>query len=259
MPTTPARQRALIARGEEILLRRKADGSLTLPEGREMEGDTVFTSAELKVGRMAQCPPHLVALPQREGCAALTAEEYLLAAKGLELLNWDSATRFCASCGAHLEKATEISRRCPACGKEYFPPLAPAIVVLVMKGEEALLVQTRAARRPYHALVAGFVETGESLEQCVAREVKEETSLDITNIRYVGSQSWPFPGQLMVGFTAKYAGGEIFAADGELAHAAFYSRANAPQIPPPPSLTNAIITAWLEGRDPAISANPCQS
>ena len=242
---------ALIACGPDILLRQDPDDTLRLPEGAALASPPVFTSPELVAGRMDQCPEGLLQLPQREACAALSPEEFRLAAKGLELLNWDTTTRFCAACGSRLEKGSEISRCCPECRKEYFPPLAPAIVVLVTKGDEALLVQTRAARRPYHALVAGFVETGESLEQCVAREVKEETSLDITDIRYVGSQSWPFPGQLMVGFTARYAGGDIFAADGELAHAAFFSRHNPPQIPPPPSLTNAIITAWLEGRDPA--------
>lgn len=243
-------QKALLLCGADVVVANMPDGSIQLPPAMALAAEPTFASAPLVAARIDSCPAGYSLMPQRQACAALSPNEYLLAAKGIELLNWDASTRFCAACGAPLQKASEISRSCPECGKEFFPPLAPAIVVLVTRGEEALLVQTRAARRPYHALVAGFVETGESLEQCVAREVEEETSLRISDIRYRGSQSWPFPGQLMVGFTAKYAGGEIFAADGELAHAAFYRRDNAPQIPPPPSLTHSIIEAWLDGRLP---------
>ena len=97
------------------------------------------------------------------------------------------------------------------------------------------------------ALVAGFVETGESLEECVAREVKEETDLEIQNIRYYGSQSWPFPHQLMVGFTAEYLSGEINFSDGELTSGGFFTRDNPPTIPSMPSLSRMIINAWLNG------------
>ena len=132
--------------------------------------------------------------------------------------------------------------------REYFPQLSPAVVVLVTKGEEALLVHAANFKRPFHALVAGFVETGETLEECVAREVREETTLEIEDIRYFGSQSWPFPHQLMLGFTARWREGEVRFADGELTSGGFFRRDALPELPTPPSLSRAIIDAWIEGK-----------
>ena len=150
-----------------------------------------------------------------------------------------------------MNYASEISLKCESCGREIWPQLSPAMVVLVTRndGNEALLVHAANFKHAdVHALVAGFVETGESLEQCVAREVKEETSLDIGNIRYAGSQSWPFPGQLMVGFTAEYKGGEIRLADGELTSAGWFTRENHPPLPSQPSLSRRIIDLWKESQ-----------
>lgn len=176
--------------------------------------------------------------------------KWQLAAKARELENFRRQNRYCGVCGGEMEKASDISLKCPKCGREIWPALTPAMVVLVTRkdGEEALLVHAANFRNPaMHALVAGFVETGETLEQCVAREVREETSLEISDIRYVGSQSWPFPSQMMIGFTAKYAGGEISLADGELTSAGWFTRDNHPQLPTPPSLSRHIIDLWLSG------------
>lgn len=184
----------------------------------------------------------------REAWGILTEEDYAAAVKGAELINWDRETRYCSRCGRLLKRATEISKKCPECGMEFFPQLSPAIVVLVKKGEEALLVHARNFRRPeMMALVAGFVETGESLEECVAREIKEETDLDVRGICYVGSQSWPFPHQLMLGFVAEYAGGELKFADNELSAGGFFTKDNVPPLPTPPSLSREIIDRWLHG------------
>lgn len=185
-------------------------------------------------------------IPLREAFGLIDHAEWEAAAKGAELVGWDKDTRFCAACGAPLRRNTEISKICPECGKEYFPTLNVAILVLVKKGEEALLVHARNFRSNFHALVAGFVETGETLEQCVAREVKEETSLEVEDVRYFGSQSWPFPRQLMIGFTAKYKSGELRFADGELTSGGFFTRENHPPLPTPPSLSRMIIDSWLK-------------
>lgn len=182
----------------------------------------------------------------RESWQILSGEEYALAAKGAELLNWSRHCLHCSSCGGKLQRESELSKKCPDCGREYFPALSPAVVVLVMKGEEALLVHAANFKRPFYALVAGFVETGESLEECVRREVREETTLEIDNIRYVGSQSWPFPHQLMLGFVADYKSGTLRFADHELTDGAFFSRDNLPLLPTSPSLSRAIIDAWVE-------------
>lgn len=172
------------------------------------------------------------------------------AARAQELANFRSGNAYCGVCGGKMEPESEISMKCSGCGREVWPQLSPAIVVLVMRsnGEEALLVHASNFRnRDVYALVAGFVETGETLEECVAREIKEETTLEVTDIRYAGSQSWPFPGQLMAGFTARYAGGELRLADGELSSAGWFRRDNPPKLPSEPSLSRRIIDRWIGG------------
>ena len=143
---------------------------------------------------------------------------------------------------------TDISRVCDQCGREVWPQLNIAIIVLVHRGDdETLLVKAKTFRRNFFGLVAGFVETGESLEECVAREVKEETSLDIANIRYFGSQPWPYPLGLMVGFHADYAGGDIRFADGELKEGRFFRKEELATTPIPEKLSMArmLIDDWL--------------
>lgn len=176
--------------------------------------------------------------------------QWAKAAREQELDNFRRANTYCGVCGAQMLPASEISMKCTGCHREIWPRLSPAIVVLITRseGEEALLVHASNFRHhDVYALVAGFVETGETLEECVAREVKEETSLEISDIRYVGSQSWPFPGQLMVGFTASYAGGELQLADGELTAAGWFRRDTPPPLPSHPSLSRRIIDRWIGG------------
>lgn len=191
----------------------------------------------------------LTAVELRESWRFLSEEHYRAAAKGAELLYWNRHTRYCQRCGAPLRRHTEISKICTGCGFEVFPAMAPCVIVLVTRGEgkeeEALLVHARNFRRPFFGLVAGFVETGESLEECVAREVMEETSLEIEDIRYFGSQSWPFPTQLMIGFTARWKSGEIRFADGELTEGGFFRRDSLPPLATPPSIARRLIDAWI--------------
>ena len=184
----------------------------------------------------------------RSAWRRLGEEKWQQASRAQELANFRHAHRFCGYCGGKMKNATDISLKCEACGHEIWPQLSPAMVVLVTRneGEEALLVHAANFKHAdVHALVAGFVETGETLEQCVAREVKEETSLEVSDIRYVGSQSWPFPGQMMVGFTAEYKSGEIHLSDGELTAAGWFTRDSHPPLPSQPSLSRRIIDLWL--------------
>ena len=137
-------------------------------------------------------------------------------------------------------------KKCPKCGLEMYPPIATAIIVLIQRGDEILLVHNRAFKRDYYGLVAGFLEAGESLEQCVRREVMEETGLTIKNLRYFGSQTWPYPSGLMVGFTAEYESGNIKLQEDELTAGAFYNRNNLPHIPQKMSIARKLIDWWLE-------------
>ena len=119
---------------------------------------------------------------------------------------------------------------------------------MVKKEDKILLVHARNFKRPFKSLVAGFVETGESLEECVQREVKEETSLEVSHVRYFGSQEWPYPSGLMIGFVADYISGEIQFLDDELSSGDFYSKENLPMLPQKLSLARKMIDAWMEGK-----------
>lgn len=184
----------------------------------------------------------------RESFHVLPEQEYRMAGKASELLYFDRQHRYCGLCGAPMEWSSAISKRCTQCGEEIWPKLNTAIIVLIHRGEEALLVKAKNFRRDYYGLVAGFVETGESLEECVAREIYEETSLRVTNIRYFGSQPWPYPMGLMIGFHADYVEGDIALLDGELRDAAFFRRDNIPAIPGKMSMARMLIDDWLQSR-----------
>lgn len=246
-------KRLILASRNELLLVKTAAG-YRLPTEHEVKvcaGVETFSFDGYMASSIEEAEvPHDRELERRglrESWGMMPEEHYRAASKGIELLNWSGAERYCGKDGTLLVRATEISKRCPECGREYFPRLNPAIVVLVKRGEEALLVHASTLRRDVMALVAGFVETGESLEECVAREVMEETSLEIEDIRYYGSQSWPFPHQLMIGFTARYKAGKIRFADGELTSGSFFTREAPPVIPTMPSLTRIMIDAWIRG------------
>lgn len=140
-------------------------------------------------------------------------------------------------------------KKCPACGYEIYPPISTAIIVLIRRGrDEVLLVHARNFRGTFYGLVAGFLEPGETLEQCVRREVHEETGLQIDNITYFDSQSWPYPSGLMVGFTADYASGTIKLQDDELSAGAFYHRDHLPELPQKLSIARRLIDHWLKER-----------
>lgn len=182
----------------------------------------------------------------RKTFQVLSAEDYRLAGKCAELLYWDQQTRYCGVCGSPLKWQTDISKQCPECGKEWWPSLAVAIIVRITRGDEILLVHARNFRGNFYGLVAGFVETGETLEQAVCREVWEETHLHIRNLHYFGSQPWPFPCGLMVGFTADYAEGEIQLQKEELGGGGWFQRDNMPQIPDKASIARRLIDDWQE-------------
>lgn len=187
----------------------------------------------------------------RESFGRLSKDDYTMAGKAAELLYWDMNTRYCGLCGAPMKRTTDISKQCTHCGKEVWPQVAPAIIVRIRRTdsegkEEILLVHARNFRRnEMYGLVAGFVETGETLEDCVRREVLEETHLRIKNIRYFGSQSWPYPSGIMIGFTADYESGDVQLQEEELSRAGWFSRDNMPPIPDKMSIARRLIDDWL--------------
>lgn len=189
---------------------------------------------------------HFVTL--RDSFDLLPLHVYQMAGKARELIYWDSCTKFCGTCGASMIMHTDISKRCSNCGKEIWPQLSAAIIVAVTRGaDEILLVQSNKFKADYLGLVAGFVETGETLEECVHREVMEETHLRIKNLTYFNSQPWPYPCGLMIGFKAEYDGGTLQLQRSELNKGGWYRRDNMPAIPGKVSLARQLIDDWLKG------------
>lgn len=170
---------------------------------------------------------------------------YAVAGYASHLLRWQHDHRYCPACG-HLTETLPASwaRLCPRCGHTSYPTVTPAVLVLIHDGDRVLL-----AHKPgwgkRRSILAGFVEPGESLEECVQREVQEEVNLEVTDIRYVASQPWPYPDQLMVGFMARYKSGTIQPDYQELAGADWYRYDALPELPPPLSLARQIIMKWV--------------
>ena len=146
----------------------------------------------------------------RETFGQLEEELIWIAGRANQLVDWSRNHQFCGQCGHPTEdKSEERAKICPACGLVNYPRLSPAVIMAVVRGDRLLLASNKRFKSGFYSVLAGFVEPGETLEECVAREIKEEVGISVKNIRYFGSQPWPFPNSLMVGFLADYAGGEI--------------------------------------------------
>lgn len=177
--------------------------------------------------------------------------EWLVAGRAVQLVEWARTHRHCGRCGERTEQQPhERAMKCPACGLLAFPRLAPAMITLVTRGapgpdQQVLLARGVQFRAPMYSCLAGFVEPGESLEEAVIREVREEVGVEVDDVRYWGSQPWPFPHSLMIGFTARWTSGDIVCDPTEIADAQWYTRSNMPPIPPPISIARKIIDAWL--------------
>jgi len=192
-------------------------------------------------------PPGMTFEGLRQVYGRLDEDLFWIAARAVQIVDWDRTHRFCGRCGVPLKiKATERAKECPQCGLLHFPRLAPAIIVLVERGDKMLLARSRHFMPGMYSVLAGFVEPGESLEEAVVREVREEVGIEIKDIKYFGSQPWPFPHSLMIGFTASYAGGEISLDDDEIENAGWFAVDNLPRIPGKISIARKLIDWFIE-------------
>ena len=165
-----------------------------------------------------------------------------LSGRAYQILEWDRNHQYCSRCGTRTEMRTdERARSCPACGFTSYPPVTPAIMILVTNGRRLLLARKPAFPRGRFSALAGFVEPGEMLEDTVRRETREEVGVEVKNIRYFGSQPWPFPHSLMIAFTAEYAGGEIRPDGVEIEEARWFEPDQLPKLPPPISISRRLI------------------
>ncbi|MCK6412398.1 MAG: NAD(+) diphosphatase [Azonexus sp.] len=192
--------------------------------------------------------PDLQPLPLRALFAQSGPEAFALAGRAVQLLDWQAQHRFCGRCGTPtVAQSDEFAMRCPVCGLFAYPRLSPAIMVLVRDGERLLLARSPHFKPGIYSALAGFVEPGETLEQCAMREVREEVGIEIANLRYFASQPWPFPNSLMLAFFADYAGGVINPAPGEIEAADWFAPDRLPLLPEPISISRRLIDAALAG------------
>ena len=202
-------------------------------------------SAELDAS--ASAPEGMAFRGLRELFGLLEENLFRLCGYANQIVNWDRTTQYCGRCGAPTEdKPKERGKACPRCGLINFPRISPAIIVAVIKGNEILLTHAERFAPGLYSVIAGFVEPGETLEECVRREAKEEVGLEVKNIKYFGSQSWPFPDSIMVAFTAEYAGGKITVDETEIVDAGWFRADSLPRIPDRASISRRLIDWFVE-------------
>ena len=259
-PAQPAPGPALwlpFRRGE-LLVETAGEDAIRLHHGTRSSVEALGLSTPLYLGTLGgtpclaaeadpddDLPDGWAAINLRSLFGKVSDAEYSLAGYASQVLYWRRTSVFCPVCGHRTEaKEGDWGRRCPECGHVGYPHLSPATLILVQDGPRLLLAQKPGWGTRW-SILAGFVEPGESLEECVRREVKEEVGLDVDTLAYAGSQPWPVPHQLMVGFTARYVSGEVLAEAAELERAEWFTRDTLPDLPPPVSLSRQMIDAWV--------------
>ena len=247
------------------LLFKTTGDSLRIPETKDLDGYQDHVIHQQYLGSLDGChcytadvegdAPGGTGLKKKDLRSIFTTmEEEMIWAAGRanQLATWNRSHQYCGRCGAACkDKQDERAKVCPACDLINYPRLSPAVIVAVIKENHILLARNNRFKSPFFSVLAGFVEPGETLEACVKREIKEEVGITVSNIRYFGSQPWPFPDSLMVAFTADYAGGEIQVDNMEITEARWFTAKDLPKIPPSISIARQLIDGF-------ISTNECR-
>jgi NAD+ diphosphatase len=238
-----------------VVVRREGTG-VSLPDAADAKalgldpgtGDAFGAELALALPTELVLAEPFAVMSLREAWGALGEAHFMAAGTATQIVEWQATNRFCGRCATPMERlAGERCLKCPSCGLMAYPRIAPAVIVLVRRGEEALLARGARFALPFYSTLAGFVEVGETLEETVAREIREEVGIEVKDARYFGSQPWPFPHSLMVGFTAQWAAGDLQCDPREIVDAAWFRRDALPAIPPPVSIARRLIDAWTAG------------
>jgi len=253
-----------VFRGEELLV---TEGNpVSVPRVSEPEDLGLEVRFRWEIGTLdgSRCwaveaapgsePPDGMVFRDLRGMFAGIDEDFFgMAGRAKQIVGWHTMHRFCGRCGAGTEPVPgEMAKRCPRCGMVHYPRLSPAIIVRITSGDRILLARSPGFPPGMYSVLAGFVEPGESIEETIRREVMEEVGLEVENVRYFGSQPWPFPNSLMIGFTADHAAGELRVNPAEVEDAGWYAPDDLPPLPPPFSIARKMIDAFLEERGPGI-------
>ena len=257
----PAGTIAFAFRGDKVLVSGTGDADKTPPRlpnftelaALDLTGTTHYLGALDGVDCVAVGLPHDAGDPPEWRYAGLRSLFFVLpdallalAARAFQIVDWDATHRFCGRCGAATHaKADERAKECPACGLVAYPRVSPAMMVLVTRGSEVLLARAHRFPPAMFSALAGFVEPGETIEDCIRREVREEVGVEVGRLEYFASQSWAFPHSLMIAFTAEYAGGELRTDDTEIAEARWFAFDAVPKLPPSLSIARRLIDATV--------------
>lgn len=247
-----------VVRGNEVLVRQDGEQK-ALPDAEAMSALFDIEDAHylglldeaacftIEVPKGYEAPEGLFFSGVRDLFGVADEQVYSLAGRAIQIIDWDRTHRFCGRCGAPTVRLEhERARKCPECGMTNFPRLAPAVITLVERDGKALLAQNAAFVGGFYSVLAGFVEPGESLEEAVQREIREEVGIEVRDIEYFGSQPWPYPHSLMIGFTAKWESGEISPDPSEIADARWFAPHEFPQIPGKISISRQLIDDFVD-------------
>jgi NAD+ diphosphatase len=251
----------LVIRGADLLVQTD-DGAIGIPSQADIAPMSIPHGAPHFLGSLdgvscravsapaeAVAPPGWVFTPVRSLFGRISDSFFSVIARALEIVEWEKDSRFCGRCGsATAPRPGERARECPSCGHLDYPRISPAVIMAVVRDDTLLLARARRFPAGFYSVLAGFVEPGETLEECVAREVMEETGIGVRNVRYFRSQPWPFPHSLMVAFTAEHASGEIRIDPSEILDAGWYKAGALPSIPDPLTVARKLIDWFVSMR-----------
>lgn len=257
-----ATDECLIIQGDQLLTRTDTSVGVQLPAFGELmawpEKSTIHSPLHVglfnnrplwlyAIGNAAAIPPVGWQWTEtRSLLGTLTTGQLQAISCARELSWWQSRNRYCGHCGTPtVDAGEERAKRCPSCNALFFPIISPAVIIAITRGDQILLGHNRNFRPGMFSLLAGFVDPGETLEQSAVREVREEVGIEITDLRYISSQPWPFPNSLMAGFRATHRSGEIVVDGKEIEQAGWFTRDALPEIPRPGTVARSLIDAWL--------------
>jgi NAD+ diphosphatase len=258
MPHTSSDSLVFIFQGTRLIVNKTGSG-IVIPSGKDIHRLGIEHSRPLFIGNLDQkpcfCAQSLSSVSElhifglhglRELFGSLSEKMFKMATLGLQVNNWDKVSRYCGKCGKHVHlMKTERAKECSSCGHIQYPRISPAVIMAVTRGNKILLARSNHLKFSFYSVLAGYVEVGETLEECVKREVLEEVALSVKNIRYFGSQSWPFTNSLMIAFTAEHAFGEIRIDQNEILDAAWFSPDNLPQLPGWGSIARQLVDSFV--------------